>query len=288
MSEKQGEGAFTVSEMKLASHLEEHGLQTPPMQPGEEAALRKVLVAVGIPQELCAPNGDNGYVMQDDTSRNINTTTINHLVHRPVLDGDSARSSEFMSAPARQDPANIELSTFPDVTQKVSPGMHDIPEASRPDHGASQSVDSSLTVDSGQLRMNSNLRTEDDFSSECESVEKLVQILSDRMGSLYIGSGGQIRYYGPTSDFSLLNMPSADPIHVHRSIRNDGQDYLDRLDVGAECPAELEHHLVNLYFTWQDASFHVVDRAMYEMGKSKWHREMEDTPYYSEALRNAM
>lgn len=127
-----------------------------------------------------------------------------------------------------------------------------------------------------------------DDNDDNESVEGLVDQLSDRMGTLQIGADGQIRYYGPTSNFTLIDMPSTDPMHVHRSTREDGQEYLDRLGVGAEVPPDLEDHLINLYFTWQDSSFHIVDREMYENGKRQWHEEMRDTPYYSEALRNAM
>ncbi|KIV99416.1 uncharacterized protein PV09_08954 [Verruconis gallopava] len=127
-----------------------------------------------------------------------------------------------------------------------------------------------------------------DEEDNTESIEELVDKLSDRIGTLHVGEDGQIRYYGPTSNYALMSMPSADPMHVHRSIRNDGQEYLDRLDVGAEPPAELENHLINLYFAWQDPFFHVVDRDIYEQAKRKWYEEQKDTPYYSEALRNAM
>lgn len=44
---------------------------------------------------------------------------------------------------------------------------------------------------------------------------------------------------------------------------------------------------MNLYFTWQDPSFHVVDRGMFEEARVKWNCA-EDTSYYSEALRDAM
>jgi hypothetical protein len=128
----------------------------------------------------------------------------------------------------------------------------------------------------------------EDTDDDDGSVEELVDQLSDRIGTMQIGPDGQMRFYGPTSNFTLMDMPSTDPLHVHRSIRNDGQEYLDRLEVGAEVPLVLEEHLVNLYFTWQDPFFHIVDRDMYEAGKKKWHEEKQDTPYFSEALRNAM
>ncbi|KAH8659465.1 fungal-specific transcription factor domain-containing protein, partial [Ilyonectria robusta] len=121
-----------------------------------------------------------------------------------------------------------------------------------------------------------------------ESTEALVDQLSDRIGSLQIGPGGQVRYYGPTSNFNLVEMPAPDNLTVHRTVRNDGQEYLDFLGLGKAVPPELEAHLTNLYFTWQDPAFHVVNREMFEAAKATWTDNQEDTPYYSEALLNAI
>lgn len=121
-----------------------------------------------------------------------------------------------------------------------------------------------------------------------EDMEEIVHRLSDRMGSLQIGSDGQVRYYGPTSHFNLLRMPTPDKLTIHRNVRKDGQDYLYRMGIGKSVPPDLEAHLLNLYFTWHNPSFGVVDRKMYEEAKQRWQDEMEETPYYSEALTNAM
>lgn len=118
--------------------------------------------------------------------------------------------------------------------------------------------------------------------------EEIVNRLSNRLGSLQIGSDGHVRYYGPTSHFNLLRMPTPDNLTVHRTVRKDGQDILNRLSLGKAVPRELEEHLINLYFTWQNPSFDVVDRGMYEMAKQQWQDQMEETPYYSEALKNSM
>jgi hypothetical protein len=130
---------------------------------------------------------------------------------------------------------------------------------------------------------------EDDGISPIESVDELVDQLSDRVGTLHIRSGGHIRFYGSTSNFNLLETPASDvSMNVHRTIRNDGTEHLDRLGLNKEVPAEIEDHLMNLYFTWQDPSFHAVDRKMFEQAKVIWRDKGEDTSYYSEALRNAM
>ena len=130
---------------------------------------------------------------------------------------------------------------------------------------------------------------EDDDMSTTETVDELVDQLSDRVGTLHIKPGGHIRFYGSTSNFNLLETPASDVnMNVHRTIRNDGTEHLDRLGLNKNVPIELEDHLMNLYFTWQDPSFHAVDRKMFEEAKVIWRDKGEDTAYYSEALRNAM
>ncbi|KAL1891083.1 hypothetical protein Sste5346_007908 [Sporothrix stenoceras] len=122
-----------------------------------------------------------------------------------------------------------------------------------------------------------------------KSVNELVDQLSDRVGTLHIRPGGHIRFYGSTSNFNLLESPASDvAMNVHRTIRNDGPEHLDRLGLNKKVPPEVEDHLVELYFTWQDPSFHVVDRTVYEEAKVAWRERKEDTSYYSEALRNAI
>ncbi|KAI1488824.1 fungal-specific transcription factor domain-containing protein [Biscogniauxia mediterranea] len=141
---------------------------------------------------------------------------------------------------------------------------------------------------SGSVRLPSCPSQPDESFSDSENTEDLVNLLADRVGSLQIGPDGQVRYYGPTSNFNLVEMPVPDNLTVHRTIRNDGQDCLDRLGIGREVPPELEEHLVNLYFAWQDPTMHVVDRKLYEEAKIRWRDKDEDTPYYSEALRNSI
>lgn len=125
-------------------------------------------------------------------------------------------------------------------------------------------------------------------SQENDGLEDIVHRLSDRMGSLQIGSDGQVRYYGPTSGFNLLRMPTPDKLTIHRTVRKDGRDYLNRMGLDQEVPPGLEEHLTNLFFTWHSPSVDVVDRGMYEKAKQQWQQHMEDTPYHSEALTSAM
>ncbi|KAJ5109655.1 hypothetical protein N7532_002300 [Penicillium argentinense] len=123
--------------------------------------------------------------------------------------------------------------------------------------------------------------------STTSDIEGLIDELSDRVGTLRIGRGGKTHFFGPTSTFNLKDMPHSDNFDSHRRVHGYSFHNPDRVDADKEVPPALEEHLINLYFSWQDPSFHVVDRTMYEEAKEKWF-SMEDTSFYSEALRNAM
>ncbi|KAJ5946850.1 hypothetical protein N7454_003689 [Penicillium verhagenii] len=112
-------------------------------------------------------------------------------------------------------------------------------------------------------------------------IEGLVDEISDCVGTLKIGPGGSTRFYGPTSTFNLKDMQLSDSDESERKINTFSSESSD------EIPASLEAHLLGLYFSWQDPTFHVVDREIYEEAQISWNN-MEDTPFYSEALRNAM
>lgn len=118
-------------------------------------------------------------------------------------------------------------------------------------------------------------------SSSAFDVEALVDEISDRIGTIKIDDGGKTRFYGPTSTFNLREIPLLD--------NDEANDPSPPYHSGPEneVPNTLERHLLDLYFSWQDPSFHIVDRSIYEEAKAKWNN-LEATPFYSEALRNAM
>ncbi|KAJ9303113.1 transcriptional regulator family: Fungal Specific TF [Paecilomyces variotii] len=121
-------------------------------------------------------------------------------------------------------------------------------------------------------------------TSSTTDIESLIDEISDRVGSLQISPGGKTHFYGPTSTFNLIDPENlqARPVSKSYSWRDD-----DHIGMDTEFPPELEEHLINLYFCWQDPSFHVVDKGIYEEAKAK-RQNMEDTSFYSEALRHAM
>ena len=115
-----------------------------------------------------------------------------------------------------------------------------------------------------------------------EEIEDLIDELSDRVGTLRFGPEGESYFYGPTSTFNLADDDA--PASGRRTSRTFNQDDMESV---ISIPTALERHLLSLYFTWQDPSFHVIDREMFEKQRSAYSRG-EKTPYYSEALLHAM
>jgi hypothetical protein len=77
-------------------------------------------------------------------------------------------------------------------------------------------------------------------SSDTEDVETLIDQLSDRVGTLRIGPGGETQFYGPTSTFNLVDTPLSQRSTAHSARWNDTQYCLDRLGINQQVPADLE------------------------------------------------
>ncbi|CAM1509660.1 Fc.00g033990.m01.CDS01 [Cosmosporella sp. VM-42] len=122
--------------------------------------------------------------------------------------------------------------------------------------------------------------------------DDLTNQVSDRMGSLHLSEDGELRYYGATSNLTLLDN-TAMPLDHRREIEAEnaqkrGQAMVDAAGVGQTINPALVQHLTSLYFAWQDPSFHVVDKDMYQKQQSQSNRESKNTTFYSETLMNTI
>lgn len=131
---------------------------------------------------------------------------------------------------------------------------------------------------------------ESDSEEENEAENDVIEQLSNRIGTLKIAGDGHLRFYGATSNLNLVDVSATQQRQRPdaRTVRHDGQDILNHLRVGQPVDQELEDHLVELYFTWQNPSIYVVDKEMYMTARLRWRNEYDDTPFYSEVLTNAM
>ncbi|KAH7083507.1 hypothetical protein BKA63DRAFT_584879 [Paraphoma chrysanthemicola] len=125
---------------------------------------------------------------------------------------------------------------------------------------------------------------------ESSHTNELMDRLADRMGSFQIAEDGQLRYFGATSNLHILHngMLSLSRSRT-QSIRQDGAAALQRAGLAQHVVSPgIEFYLERLYFTWEDPAIHVVDEEMYFSQKARWQADHEDTPYYSETLKNAI
>ena len=296
---------------QLCCFIGENALQPPPMDEEDHATLLKVLGHQRIPYTTLSKD------LQPTESPERDSNSRSPLVEKPASTGSRPQlqqigtNSSLASVEVKNDSMEP-LSAFHPVNESNltpdgpnfdgwlgtgSQGLEQLPHdpwgvgnGHLPEQGFSGPGNepgpfSSAELDSASLQ--SGRTFPEETQSEADSTEALVNQLSERFGSLHIGPGGHIRYLGPTSNFSLIRMPFPDILAVNRTIRNDGQDCLERLGIGKPVPPDLEEHLASLYFAWQDPALHVVNRHMYESAKARW-RSKEETPYYSESLQNAM
>lgn len=119
--------------------------------------------------------------------------------------------------------------------------------------------------------------------------DEVVNQLSARIGTFQIAEDGQLRYYGATSNLHILqNGVSSLPRALRRSIRLEGEEALARTELNQRIDPELEKHLEDLYFRWEDPAIHVVDEEMYFLAKNAYYLGEDGSPFYSETLKNTM
>ncbi|KAG0158221.1 hypothetical protein PDIDSM_5734 [Penicillium digitatum] len=140
----------------------------------------------------------------------------------------------------------------------------------------------------GQLPHDGENDSDSGFEDEAEN--DVIEQLSNRIGTLKIAGDGHLRFFGATSNLNLVDVSATQQRQRPdaRTVRHDGQDILNHLRVGQPVDQVLEDHLVELFFTWQNPSTYIVDKGMFISARDKWRNELDDTPFYSEVLTNAM
>ncbi|KIW89605.1 uncharacterized protein Z519_09761 [Cladophialophora bantiana CBS 173.52] len=108
-------------------------------------------------------------------------------------------------------------------------------------------------------------------------------------GTLQVTDDGELRYFGAPSNIPLRDDTGPFTQSAESTIAcNHGQRLLEAAGLGQHLNATLEDHLTNLYFAWQDPTFHVVDRELYRQARRMHRASPGRSSYLSETLINAM
>ncbi|KAL2810101.1 hypothetical protein BJX63DRAFT_444874 [Aspergillus granulosus] len=310
---------------QLCHFIQDNGLQPPRMSQERDLALEKVLEMLGL-AKINFPLAQNAACDAEAPTTEFQNAPSNvpilptelsptHELGRAELrqcpenaigtQPANFKPTEGVSASATvgDDNARIECRNLTEINSNVDPSSWDWQLGldacstliSPYEHGFSSSsfpkVPLSLAPEELPGSFDSIIaddeRTLVDNCSSAEDIEGLIDELSDRVGTLQVGPGGRTQFYGPTSTFNLADMLGAADPKAHPTAQSDALECLTRLGANKAVPTAIENHLINLYFCWQDPSFHVVDRGIYDKAMAKWYA-MEDTSFYSESLRNAM
>ncbi|KAL2824866.1 fungal-specific transcription factor domain-containing protein [Aspergillus cavernicola] len=263
---------------QLCQFIHQSGHQPPPMPEEKDAALRKIVDTLGIAEPGIRSMHHSKARPQDPATHvKVSVPSSATFAIGTLSDGSGIASQKPATSVPDTRPGNEsqlhDVSTLPSATHNRSfvSALEDVPSVPLEGNpgllGPAYSDNDPILIEE---------------QANPSEIEGLIDEISDRISTLKIGPGGKTRLYGSTSTFNLTDGPlSLDNYEIQHRMRtyHFGPD--------EEIPAAFENHLINLYFSWQDPSLHVVDREIYEEARTKW-INMEETPFYSEALRNAM
>ncbi|KAF9888088.1 hypothetical protein FE257_009353 [Aspergillus nanangensis] len=312
---------FSARIDQLCQFIYDHGLEPPSMKAEDESGMNRVLDTLQIPRGLAQRRGaDQSALSQPPVdSLPVLLAPNEKLGETPggVLGVASPQHNKFSNeALLPHFEKNAEplhsLGANPS-TALPNPSAHwgfTLPTAESLDtiyaniNGRpASSHENSLSPDSSQLTQDiqhqpgvllgqglNDRDYESESGEEDEAQKDVIEQISHRIGTLKIAGDGHLRFYGATSNLNLVDVSATQQRQRPdaRTVRHDGQDILNHLRVGQSVDDALEDHLVELYFTWQNTSTYVVDKEMYMIARAKWRNELDDTPFYSEVLTNAM
>ncbi|KUL85785.1 hypothetical protein ZTR_07393 [Talaromyces verruculosus] len=127
-------------------------------------------------------------------------------------------------------------------------------------------------------------------SQTSNNISTVMEQLTDTVGSMQIAEDGEFHYFGATSNLHILHVGSLSlpETFINASNQQRQEDILRAYGVDYEVDEELENHLVNLYFSWEDPNIPVVDQHVYFEEKKRCRSAKTKSRKYSEVLTNAM
>lgn len=127
------------------------------------------------------------------------------------------------------------------------------------------------------------------YHSPADCSSPLVDQLTGNLGSLQLAEDGQLRFYGATSNLHLLIKGLRKSSQRNAlSQPEEVQAVLDAASCGHTVDAELEEHLIRLYFCWEDPSIHLVQEEVFYRERRKCKFGLGTSKLYSEVLVNSM
>lgn len=123
---------------------------------------------------------------------------------------------------------------------------------------------------------------------DAEVDDEVTTQLSCRLGKLQFTQDGQLRYFGSTSNLHLLDVLVSVTLPAPKIAEKETREILENARLNADIDEIFEKHLIELYFTWQDPSLHLVDCDKFWKARAQHIYDGLVSPYYSRSLGDAM
>lgn len=255
----------------LSQHIRNMGSDVPVMTKDDQSTLRDILHSLGI-----ACDG----VQSDDPTIN-NTKVSSSFAHDPKRIRNPLPSASG---------ADIYDHLGNDLAPLNEQPINQTPAENAPED--SILVEYDLTLDqiengggSSQIAPNDSMPTE---QPDTDSEDEVTNQLAYRLGCVQKIHDGQLRYFGPTSNLTLLDLSVSIGHSTPHFVQRDAQDTLNDLKLNIEVEEVFEKHLLELYFAWQDSCLHVVHSEIFWNAKQKNRKDGSTSPFFSRALCDAM
>ncbi|KAI9035934.1 Zn(II)2Cys6 transcription factor [Aspergillus affinis] len=251
----------------LAQYIQDSGLPVPKIEEHDYLALKSIIEALEVACDDLDANPERGNTVK--------------MVLDDGIDGDERVKAPSLSAREEQ-LGRIHgetLDNYPPRPPKTNNGK-----------GTYLQKDKRIAPFDKQpalpgAREDPRIPNQDDDLDE-ESDDEVTDQLSCRLGRLQFTHDGQLRYFGSTSNLTLLDalVDITPPIPVHK----DASELLENAGLDKEIDEIFERHLLELFFAWQDPCLHVVDADTFWRSRAQSKYEDIATPYYSPTLLHAM
>lgn len=291
--------------VQLCRHMSDNALQPPPMPPAKGAALKKILASLGLHDAVrdILAEGADGSEPSPQAARPATQSTDrgDAGLWQSPMESSAAIARVLTHDSARQEESGYDTGFGNDLQLWDSHGDIEPPYNSAglkvptPYTSDASPLDEVLgvnadTVSSTQSRVDyegPSIFNEGDTSEGGGSNESLVDELSHRVGTLTIGHAGRTKLRGPSLMFDVGKGKDSEISGDHWEPLKHAASPSTQSGSGPDVPEELQEHLVNQYFDWENPSSDLADREIYTLAKAQY-RKGEETPYFSQALCSAM
>ncbi|KAJ5110128.1 hypothetical protein N7532_002773 [Penicillium argentinense] len=285
----------------LSQYIRDCGLEAPAMDGEDQQNLKNILQALGVDYEEIrsgsrisnhsgnAPDHNNylaGLPPQVDFYQgSVNDNCSPHFTPDPCRNGRDTNASAIILTNPSLSTAEEELqddaallyhdSQIPlpmDAMQEAAPRTNIPPDPQMPEG------------DPCHLQPG----VECDGLPDADADDEFTNQLACRLGRLQLTQDGQLRYFGSTSNLTLLDALVSVNLPSSRNTQTHAQEVLEKENLNIDVDDNLEKDLLELYFAWESPSLYLVNYEVFWKTRKQNKRDGSESPYYSRPLVDSM